>query len=186
MRATGRSTPTDNRPRRGRGYYRPALVARSLRWIIGVTVGVLMGGAGVAFAYWSGTGAGTATGHTGTSAVLGLSPGTPVAALYPGGATDVVLTVSNSNTFPASIASIALDTTQGSAGFGVDSAHAGCDLSTLSYTTQHNGTSGWSVAAANGTTNGTLAITLTGALSMSASAGTACQGATFTVFLSVS
>ena len=63
---------------------------------------------------------------------------------------------------------------------GVDAAHPGCAVSTLGFTTQTNGGAGWTVAG-----HGSLPVTLAGALSMSASAANACQGATFTVYLKV-
>jgi hypothetical protein len=138
---------------------------------------------GAAQAYWkaSGTGVGSAT--TGTNVAVTLSPGTPTATLYPGGQSDVMLSVSNPNMSPVRIGSLALDTGQGTLGFAVDAGHSGCVLSTLSFTTQTNGGAGWTVPAKVGAANGTLAITLTNALSMSAAAANACQGAIHTVYL---
>jgi hypothetical protein len=139
---------------------------------------------GIANAYWKAGGSGTGSGTTGTTTNVTLSPGTATAGLYPGGTTDVTLSVSNSNLSPVRLGSLALDTTQGTGGFAVDAGHSGCTpLSTLSLTTQTNGGAGWTVPAKAGIVNGALAITLTGALAMSASGANACQGATFTVFL---
>jgi len=137
---------------------------------------------GIAYAYWRTTASGTGTGTTGTLAGLILTPGSPGATLYPGGQTDVVLTASNPNTTAVNIGSLNLDTTQGAGGFAVDGAHSGCSVAALSYTSQTNGGAGWTVPA-HVVTDGTLAITLTNALSMSAAAASACQGATFTVYL---
>jgi hypothetical protein len=144
---------------------------------------VTVGGAGVAYAYWTASGAGTGFGATGTTTPLTLSSGTPTATLVPGGQTSVVLTMTNPNTAQVKISSLALDTTQGTNGFSVDSSHTGCTLSTLSFATQTNGGSGWTVPGKVGTTSGTLTVTLSNSLSMSLSAVNACQGATFTVFL---
>jgi len=145
--------------------------------LLGIPVG------GIAWSYWSAGGSGSGSGANRTPTALSLSPGTPAAGLYPGGSTNVVLTASNSNTSIVKIGSLLLDSSQGTGGFAVDGGHSGCSVAALSYTTQSNGGSGWSVPAKVGAVNGTLAITLTNALSMSAAAASACQGATFTVYL---
>jgi len=145
--------------------------------LLGIPVG------GIAWSYWSAGGSGSGSGANRTPTALSLSPGTPAAGLYPGGSTNVVLTASNSNTSIVKIGSLLLDTSQGTGGFAVDGGHSGCSVAALSYTSQSNGGSGWSVPAKVGAVNGTLAITLTNALSMSAAAASACQGASFTVYL---
>jgi hypothetical protein len=90
----------------------------------------------------------------------------------------VVLTITNPNSSSVRVGSLALATGQGSGGFAVDGAHSACVLSTLSFVTQTNAGAGWTVAA-----NGNLSVTLTNALSMTAAAANACQGASFTVYL---
>ena len=150
--------------------------------IVAIVV-VSVGGAGVAYAYWSAGGAGTGFGATGTTAPLTLSSGTPSASLLPGAPTGVVLTMTNTNSASVKVSSLALDTSQGTGGFSVDSGHSGCTLSTLSFVTQTNGGAGWTVAGKVGATNGTITVTLANALAMSLSALNACQGATFTVYL---
>lgn len=151
-----------------------------LTWLL-VILALLAGGA--AFAYWSGSGSGAGSATAGTNVAVTLSPGAPSADLRPGGAANVLLSVANPNTSPVSIGSLALDTGQGTGGFAVDGAHSGCDVSTLSFTTQTNGGAGWTVPAKVGAVDGTLAITLASALAMHASSADACQGATFTVYL---
>lgn len=138
---------------------------------------------GIASAYWTSGGIGTGAGNTGTLSALSLTPGSPASTLYPGAQTNVMLTASNPNGETARIGSLVLDTSQGTGGFSVDGGHSGCSVATLSYTTQTNGGAGWTVPARVGIVNGTLAITLTNALSMGAAAASACQGATFTVYL---
>jgi hypothetical protein len=138
---------------------------------------------GAAFAYWTGPGSGAGSATTTTNVAVTLSPGTPTATLYPGGQANVVLSVSNPNTSQVRIGSLALDTSQGTLGFAVDAGHSGCAVSTLSFTTQTNGGAGWTVPAKVGAVNGTLAITLTNALTMGVAAANACQGATSTVYL---
>jgi hypothetical protein len=139
--------------------------------------------AGIAAAVWSSVGRGTGTGGTGTTVAVTLTPATPTAALYPGGQADVVLTITNSNPHSMRIGSLSSDPTRGTGGFSVDDDHSGCAVSALNFTTQTNGTIGWTTPARTGSTNGTLAVTLTNALAMSLDAPSACQGATFTVYL---
>ena len=138
---------------------------------------------GIAYAFWSGTGVGTGTASSATTVALTLSPGTPTASLYPGGQANVVLTATNPNDSIIHINSLALNTAQGTGGFSVDGGHASCSVAALSFTSQTNGGTGWNVPARAGVTNGTLAVTLTNAVAMSAAAADACQGATFTVYL---
>jgi len=153
------------------------MLAVSLLAVLALSVG------GAAFAYWSGSGSGTGSATTGTTVSLTLSPGTPDANLFPGGAANVRLTVSNPNASPVRIGSLALDTGQGILGFGVDGGHSGCAVSTLSLATQTNGGAGWTVPAKVGALDGTLVMTLTNALTMGMAAANACQGASFTVYL---
>jgi hypothetical protein len=135
---------------------------------------------------WHNSGAGTGAATTGTSVAVTLSPGTATAGLYPGGQANVVLTVTNSNLSAVPISSLGGDTGQGTAGFAVDAGHSGCAVGVLSFATQTNGGSGWTVPAKVGAVNGTLPITLTNALTMGIGAANACQGATFTVYLAAS
>jgi len=136
-----------------------------------------------ALAYWTTTGSGTAPGTTPTVQALTLSAATPSAELHPGGTSDVAVSVSNPNPLPVRLVSLSLDTAQAIGGFGIDAGHSGCDLATLGFTTQTNGGAGWTVPPKVGATNGTLAVDLTGALSMSMTASDACQGASFIVHL---
>ena len=132
----------------------------------------------VAYAAWTSNGSGSGTATAGTASGLTLSAGTPGSLLVPNGSADVATVVANPNAYNVQVSSIALDTSQGTNGFSVDAGHSGCNLSSLSFTTQTNGGSGWTV---NGNSN--LNVDLTGALSMSNAAVDACQGATFTVYL---
>jgi hypothetical protein len=154
------------------------------RFLVSLVVGVLavlIGGS--ASGYWRASGSGSGSGGTGTTVAVTLSPGTPAAALYPGGQADVILTVSNPNSSPVFIGSLALATGQGTGGFAVDAGHSGCAVATLSYTTQTNGGAGWTVPGKVGAVDGTLPVTLTNALAMGLGAANACQGASSTVYL---
>jgi hypothetical protein len=139
--------------------------------------GLLVAGVAV-YAAWSVTGSGTGSASARTAANLTLTPGTPASALYPNGSADVATAVANTNPFPVHVSTIALNTGQGTNGFAVDAGHSGCDLSTLSYASQTNGGSGWDLPASD-----TLDVDAAGAVSMSGAAGDACQGASFTLYL---
>jgi hypothetical protein len=147
--------------------------------VTGVALALLTVGAfTAASAYWSGFGGGLGSAGTGTTQAVTLSPGTAAAQLYPGGQAAVRLIVTNPNPGSVRIGSLALDTGQGSAGFGVDGAHAECSTSSLSFTTQTNGGAGWSLPA-----GGAVSLNLSASLAMTTSSDNACQGATFTVHL---
>ena len=152
---------------------------------LSVAVAVLMLGAlaGAAFAFWSSPGSGVGNGATGSTAPVTLLPGTPASTLYPGGAADVTLTISNPNPTLVTVEVLALDVSQGVAGFSVDADHSGCDTAALSYAPQTNSGSGWSAPARVGGVDGVLSVTLSGALSMSPDAASACQDATISVHL---
>jgi hypothetical protein len=141
---------------------------------------------GSAMSYWAAAGSGSGAGTTGTTVAVTISPGTPSPTLHPGGTADVTLVIVNSNPTVVSIASLVLDTAQSTAGFAVDVAHSGCVLSTLTFITQSNGGSGWSVPASTSGVDGTLPVTLANALAMDVNAANACQGAVFTIYLAAS
>lgn len=134
--------------------------------------------AGAAFAFWISSGTGAAAAGSASAAAVTLTPGTAAAQLYPGGQAAVTLTIANPGAATVRIGSLVLDSTQGSSGFAVDAAHAGCTLSALAFTTQTNTGAGWTVPG-----GGSLPVTLPGSLAMATSAANACQGATFTVHL---
>ena len=134
--------------------------------------------AGTSWAYFAPQGTGTGTAAAATAQPVTLSPATPATAVYPGGSADVALTVSNPNGGAVVIPSLALDTSQGSNGLGVDGSHNGCSLSALTFT---SAAGNWTIPA-HATA---FAIDLPGAISLSPSAADACQGATFTVYLKV-
>jgi hypothetical protein len=150
---------------------------RLARWSASAAVGLLIAGS-VAYAAWTVNGSGTGSASATSSVNLTLTAGTPSGLLYPGGSADVDSSVSNSNPFPVHVSSVSLDTTQGINGFDVDAGHSGCNLSSLSFTTATNGSTGWDIPASS-----SVDVDAAGAISMSAAANDSCQGATFTVHL---
>jgi hypothetical protein len=135
-----------------------------------------------ALAYWSGVGTGTTSVTLPQPLPLSLSVGTPTDALSPGNSGGVALVVDNPNTIQEHITSFTLST-GGSTAISVDAAHAGCDVSVLSFTTATNGGVGWSVPPKVGASDGTLRVNLANSLAMSTAAANACQGAQFTIAL---
>lgn len=156
-------------------------ITRTLAALIAVaTLAALAAGA---LAFWSGTGAGGAQARVADPLPLALSPGTPQALLIPGGNVSVSTIATNPNPYVAHVASLELDTSAGSNGFGVDAGHGGCAPSSLHVAAQDNGDAGWDVPPKAGAADGALPIDMEGALSMDAGAADACQGAAFTVHL---
>jgi hypothetical protein len=132
-----------------------------------------------AYGYWTATGSGAGTATAGNPQAVVINPGTTATqSLYPTGTAlgDVTVSISNPNTFKIHIASLSLDTSQGTGGFSTGSC-------ALSFTQQSNGGIGWTVPAGNGTTNGSLSLDLTNSLTMGTSAASSCQGQAFTVYL---
>ena len=141
--------------------------------------------AAAAFAWFTGGGGGSATASSDnpSSVAVTLSAGSPSSSLYPGGNADVAVTLTNANSYPVHVDELSLDTSQGTNGFDVDNDHAtaGCDVSALSFNGPQN--AGWTVPAHQGSTDGSLSVHLSNAVSMASSAADACQGASFTVYL---
>lgn len=151
------------------------VVVLSATAAVAVAAAVVSGGA---LAFWSASGGGSGSGSAGTPDPVTITPGVPTQLLYPGGSADVALSMANGNPSAVFIGSLELDTAQGAGGFAVDSGHSGCDVGALSYATQSNGGAGWSVPASS-----TLDLDLAGAVTLGTGALSACQGATFTVYL---
>jgi len=156
----------------------------SLRVVAVTTVALLaIAFAGSASAYWRATGSGPGSSGTGTTLAITLSPASPSVQLYPGGQANVTLTISNPNPLSVRVGSLARDLSQGTSGFAVDAGHSVCGTSALSFATQTNGGSGWTVPARVAGVDGSLAVTLVNALAMDSGAANSCQAATFTVYL---
>ena len=96
----------------------------------------------------------------------------------PGTSGDVAVSVVNDNTYRVYVGSLVLDTAQGTGGFSVTGGQPGCDVAALSYTAQSNSGAGWFVPAGS-----TLDLDLPNAIALDTTAASACQGATFVVYL---
>jgi predicted ribosomally synthesized peptide with SipW-like signal peptide len=129
-------------------------------------------GAGTAYAYFTSSGSSTGSASTGTmqTVTITATAGSPNTALLPDGTGDVVLQVDNPNDFAVTLVSVI-----GSGAVGVDAEHSGCDPSVVTFTNQ-TGLSISIPASASG-----YQVDLPGAAAMSSSASDACQGATFSI-----
>jgi hypothetical protein len=132
----------------------------------GVVAGMMA--TGIAWAAWTASGTGNGYAKASTAQVLTTSDASAstTAQLYPGGSGDVKVTVNNPNPYAVSITSI---TDSGP----ITADKAGCTVTGVSFADQ----SGPYALAANGPTT----LTLTGAASMSNASDNACQGAVFTI-----
>jgi hypothetical protein len=126
----------------------------------------------VVFAAWLVTGEGNGAAQATTADDLVVSPGTTTADLYPGSDGDVELTIENPNAFDVTLSSIAGDG-------AVTTGAAGCNTTGVTFTAP--ATTGQAIAA-----GATLNLSLPNAASMSNASDNACQGATFSVPVTVS
>ena len=137
-----------------------------------------------AFAYFSAARLRSRSANAGSSQALTISPGTPTSFLFPGGESDVKVSIDNPNGFAVTIPSLELDTDPPIDHSGLEGdlctvAHA--DLAfTASAATLDNGGSGWTAPASD-----SITIDLPDAVSMGIDAANGCQDATFTVYLKV-
>lgn len=130
----------------------------------------------VAFAAWTATGTGSGYAKAKTASVLTTvdASGSTSAQLYPGGTGDLVLKVNNPNDYQVTLTAV----NNGSGSITSDKG-AACDASTgVTFT---NAT-GLSLAVPAGTTQ---TFTLNGKVAMSNASDTTCQGAVFTIPVSL-
>ena len=132
---------------------------------------------GLVYAAWTTNGTGSGYAKAGTAQALttvDVSAST-AATLYPGGpAGDVTIRVSNPNSYPVTVTGVA-----GSGAITPDAGHASCTTTGVTFTDQTGLTI--SVPAGGATTQ-----TLSGAASMSNASVNGCQGATFTIPVTLS
>jgi hypothetical protein len=136
-------------------------------------VGALVAGAAIAAWSVSGSGSGYAKATTATLLTVGDASASTSADLYPGGTGAVKLMVTNPNGFAVRITSVS------GTGTITSDKGAACNASTgVTFTNQ----SGLTLDLAGGATS---TFTLAGAVAMSNSSDNSCQGALFTIPVSV-
>lgn len=160
---------------RSKRFHNPktARSGRLARTAAATTALCLLGGVGSAYAYWTAAGMGSGSATNGTMqtvSVDALVPGdTLQTSLIPGGSADVVLRITNPNPHAVAIHSI---TANGP--ITADAAHPGCAPTGVTFTPpQLHSTS---IAAST-----SVLVTLPGAATMSLTSPSACQGAQFTI-----
>ncbi|MDX6651257.1 MAG: hypothetical protein QOJ38_38 [Solirubrobacterales bacterium] len=158
--------------------------SRKHKAVAALAAAVAVIGASLVYAAWLATGTGSGYAKAGSAQALStvdVSAST-AATLYPGGSGDVAIKVSNPNSYPVRVTGIALNGSSSS--IAADSGHAACTPTGVSFSDQ----SGLSidVPAKSGAVNGTAQTTLSGAAAMSNASVDACQGATFTIPVTLS
>jgi hypothetical protein len=146
-----------------------------LACLAAVTAGSLV------YAAWTSTGSGSGYAKAGTAIDLNtvdVSAST-TATLYPGSSGDVLIKISNPNPYPIRVTGVSLNGT-----ITADAGHSGCTTTGVSFTNQTS--LAIDVAAKSGGVNGMTQTTLSGAASMSNASLDACQGAIFTIPVTLS
>lgn len=137
---------------------------------IGVTL-IALAIAGLVYAAWTTGGSGSGYAKAGTAQQLttvDVSAST-TATLYPGVNGDVLIRIANPNPYPVRVTAIA-----GNGAITADAGHPGCVTTGVTFTNQ----TGLTIdIPASGQTQ----TTLTGAASMTNASDNGCQGATFTI-----
>lgn len=137
--------------------------------IASLLVGGMLAGS-VALAAWVATGTGSGYAEAGTAAALTTSVTATTADLYPGGSGDLFIRINNPNPYPVLVTDIARTASPITSDAG-----AACNASTgVSMADQ----SGLSIAVAAG---GSTTTSLDGVVAMSNASANACQGAVFTI-----
>lgn len=125
-----------------------------------------------AYAYFTSSGNGTGSASTGTMQAVTISAATvsPSTPLLPGGSGDVTLEVTNPNSVAVTVVSV----TGSGGGITADSGHPGCTTTGVTFTSQTG-------LSDNIPAGSTTAIDLPGAASMATTSSAGCQGATFSI-----
>ena len=147
---------------------------------VGVTAAVLAA-VGLVYAAWTTNGTGDAYAKAGTAAAIStvdVSAST-TATLYPGVSGDVLIKLDNPNPYTVTVTAVT-----GNGAIAADSGHSGCTTTGVTFANQ----TGLSlvIPAKSGGVDGVLQTSLTGAASMSNASLNACQGAVFTIPVTLS
>ena len=149
-------------------------MSRRRTFVAMAIVGVVLTGGGIAAALWSANGSGPGQAKALSAQSLTVTAATGAADLYPGfTGGDVFFTITNSNPYPVTFTSM-------TAGTVTSSNPAACPSTNVSVANA----SGLSLAAAASSTSGTQSIA--NVVTMAAGAPDGCQGATFTINLTLS
>jgi hypothetical protein len=145
------------------------------RWLLLTAPAILVVAglaAGAAYAYFTSSGTGIGSASIGTMQAVTISSATvsPSTPLLPGGSGDVTLQVTNPNSVAVTLVSVV-----GTGGpVTADSGHPGCTTTGVTFTSQTG-------LSTNIPADSTTAIDLPGAASMSTASSALCQGAAFSI-----
>jgi hypothetical protein len=145
----------------------------SRKLFVAAAVVAALGVSGALYAAWSTSGSGSGYAKAGTASALTLSDASAStsADLYPGGTGAVKVRITNPNSFPVRVTSVAKQT----GGTITSDKGAACNASTgVTFTDQ----TGLTLDLAAGATS---TFTLSAAVSMSNASDNSCQGAIFTI-----
>ncbi len=133
----------------------------------------------IAFAAWTANGTGSAGAQAKSAQSVAVAAGTTSAQLAPGSSGDLVLVVTNPNSYPVSITQIA----SGAVASITSTGGASCSgtATGLSFATGFPKTVSQVIAGSGGT----FTYTITNAVAMSNSSDPSCAGVTFTIPVSV-
>lgn len=142
---------------------------------VGTTL-IVLAAAGLVYAAWTTSGSGTGTAKATSAQALTTvdAAATTNASLYPGATGNVTIRISNPNPYPVRVTDVT-----GNGAITADAGHPGCVTTGVSFTDQTGQTID---VPANGQTE----VTLNNAAAMSNASDNGCQGATFTVPVSLS
>jgi hypothetical protein len=145
------------------------------RMLVGAMALLVMAVVGFVYAAWTTNGSGSGYAKAGTAEPLttvDVSASTP-ATLYPGGNGDVLLKVSNPNPYPVRVSAVS-----GNGAITPDSGHASCQTTGVTFTDQAD-------QQLDVSPNSSAQFTLQDAAQMSNASDDGCQGATFTIPVSL-
>jgi hypothetical protein len=146
------------------------------RITVGTIAVVVLAAAGLAYAAWtsSGTGSGYAKAQSAQALTTVDVSASTAATLYPGATGNVEIRISNPNPYPVQVTSVT-----GNGPITADAGHASCTVTGVTFANQTGQT-------INVPAGGATTTTLTGAASMDNTSSNGCQGATFTIPVSLS
>jgi hypothetical protein len=151
-------------------------LSRPKKLIVAAVTVLVLGAVGLVYAAWTTSGSGSGYAKAGSSQALttiDVSAST-TATLYPGADGNVLIKVSNPNNFPVRVTSVT-----GNGAITADSGHASCATTGVTFTNQM----GQTIDIPAG---GATQATLTNAAHMSNASDDGCQGATFTIPVTLS
>jgi hypothetical protein len=150
---------------------------RRIGLLVGAVAALTLGLAGgSAYAYFASSGSGSGVANTGTaqSVTVVAASGSVTNKLYPGASGDLLVRITNPNSYPVTIVSLA----PGSGSTTADAGHSGCTTTGVSAATM----SGLNIPVASGTN---VQVTIPNGATMDATSQPACQGATFSVPITI-